>query len=194
MKPSQQYKETDETLIWKAFKSGDESAFGQIYQKHIQDLLNYGNKINPDRQQVQDSVQDLFIELWHSRQRLSDTDSIKFYLFRSLRNKLIKFFKGGTLVSLDSGFDTLPDTSVVFSVFDDEIESERIDRLKKAVLKLSPRQQEAINLRYFHDFNNEQVAEMMGVNYQSACKLIYGGLKFLKENVKFFISILLIVS
>ncbi|WP_254412673.1 RNA polymerase sigma factor [Dyadobacter diqingensis] len=184
----------DESLIWKAFKSGDESAFGEIYETHIQGLLNYGNKINSNRQLVQDAIQDLFIELWNSRERLSNTDSVKFYLFRSLRNKLSKFSKDISHIPLDNAFETLSDPSVTFHFFDEEIESERIERLQKAILKLSRRQQEAINLRYFHNFSNEEIAEMMSLNYQSACKLIYGGLKFLKENIKLFIIIFLIFS
>lgn len=184
---------TDELLIWRAFKSGDEAAFGEIYRAQVQALLNYGNKINPDRQQVQDSVQDLFIELWNSRERLKDTTSIKFYLFRSLRNKLSKLSKPGHSFPLDNAYETLSDPSVTFYFFDHEIEAERIERLQKTILKLSRRQQEAINLRYFHDFSNDEIAEIMGLNYQSACKLIYSGLKFLKENVKLFTFIVLLL-
>ena len=184
---------TDELLIWRAFKSGDEAAFVEIYRTQVQGLLNYGNKINPNRQQVQDSVQDLFIELWNSRERLKDTSSIKFYLFRSLRNKLSKLSRPDHSFPLDNAHDTLSDPSVTFYIFDHEIESERIERLQKTILKLSRRQQEAINLRYFHDFSNDEIAEIMGLNYQSACKLIYSGLKFLKENVKLFTFIILLL-
>lgn len=192
MKSFKEQEETrDESLIWKAFKSGDKSAFSEIYKTHIQGLLNYGNKIRPDRQLVQDAVQDLFIELWNSRERLNDTSSIKFYLFRSLRNKLSRFSNADHSSSLDDIYETLSDPSISFYIFENEIQLERIERLQKSILKLSRRQQEAINLRYFHDFNNEEIAEMMGLNYQSACKLIYGGLRFLKENIKLFIFILL---
>jgi RNA polymerase sigma factor (sigma-70 family) len=179
----------DELSLWKAFKAGDEVAFAEIYQLHIQGLLNYGNKISSDRQLIQDTIHDLFIELWNSRQRLSDTTSVKFYLFRALRNKI--FRAGRPEMSSEEEMLHLSEPSVEFLMMENEMESDRIDRLKTAVAKLSKRQQEAINLRYFHDFTNDEVASMMGLNYQSACKLIYSGLKLLKENIKLLIFILL---
>lgn len=186
---SDQNLNSDELSLWKAFKAGDEAAFAEIYRLHIQGLLNYGNKISPDRQLIQDTIHDLFIELWNSRQRLSDTTSVKFYLFRALRNKI--FRAGRTEMSSEEDMLHLSEPSVEFLMMENEMESDRIDRLKVAVSRLSKRQQEAINLRYFHDFSNEEVASMMGLNYQSACKLIYSGLKFLKENIKLLIIILL---
>ncbi len=179
----------DELSLWKAFKAGDEVAFAEIYRLHIQGLLNYGNKISPDRQLIQDTIHDLFIELWNSRQRLNDTTSVKFYLFRALRNKI--FRAGRPEMSSEEDMLHLTEPSAEFLMMENEMESDRIDRLRAAVSRLSKRQQEAINLRYFHDFSNDEVASMMGLNYQSACKLIYSGLKFLKENIKLLIIILL---
>ncbi|NBA89099.1 sigma-70 family RNA polymerase sigma factor [Emticicia sp. CRIBPO] len=179
----------DELSLWKAFKAGDEVAFAEIYRLHIQGLLNYGNKISPDRQLIQDTIHDLFIELWNSRQRLNDTTSVKFYLFRALRNKI--FRAGRPEMSSEEDMLQLTEPSAEFLMMENEMESDRIDRLRAAVSRLSKRQQEAINLRYFHDFSNDEVASMMGLNYQSACKLIYSGLKFLKENIKLLIIILL---
>lgn len=179
----------DELSLWKAFKAGDEVAFAEIYRLHIQGLLNYGNKISPDRQLIQDTIHDLFIELWNSRQRLNDTTSVKFYLFRALRNKI--FRAGRPEMSSEEDMLQLTEPSAEFLMMENEMESDRIDRLRAAVSRLSKRQQEAINLRYFHDFTNDEVASMMGLNYQSACKLIYSGLKFLKENIKLLIIILL---
>lgn len=179
----------DELSLWKAFKAGDEVAFAEIYRLHIQGLLNYGNKISPDRQLIQDTIHDLFIELWNSRQRLKDTTSVKFYLFRALRNKI--FRAGRPEMSSEEDMLHLTEPSAEFLMMENEMESDRIDRLRAAVSRLSKRQQEAINLRYFHDFSNDEVASMMGLNYQSACKLIYSGLKFLKENIKLLIIILL---
>ena len=68
-------------------------------------------------------------------------------------------------------------------MIDEEVYQLQISQLQTSLQKLPKRQQEAINLRYYHDFSNEEVAQIMGVNYQSACKFIYTGLRFLKENI-----------
>jgi RNA polymerase sigma factor (sigma-70 family) len=175
----------DETLLWKAFKAGNEHAFGEIYQNYIQALINYGYKITSNRQLIQDAIQDLFVELWNSRQRLSETDSIKFYLFRALRNKLTRLLQHEHFDSIDDTYELLFEQSFEYQMLENETQVQHIEQLKTAISQLTKRQQEAINLRYFHDFSNEEIAQMMDLNYQSACKLLYSSLKFLKENIKY---------
>ncbi len=193
MRPEyRQEDEKDESLLWSKFKAGDQSAFAEIYRLHIRGLIQYGSKISLDSQVVQDAIQDLFLELWHSRQRLSATTSVRFYLFRALRNKLSKSFNAD--FSLDAGTDFLSEPSVEFLMMENERREDRLKRLRTALDTLTPRQQEAINLRFFHDFSNEEVASMMGLNYQSACKLIYSGLRLLKENMSMLLLMCLFFS
>lgn len=90
--------------------------------------------------------------------------------------------------------EEVSEPSVEFVIVENERRELRLLRLEKALQKLSKRQQEAINLRYYHDLSNEEVASIMGVNYQSACKFIYSGLKILKDYVIFLISNSLIYS
>lgn len=182
------FKEDD--ALWKAFKAGSEPAFGQIYRREIQALINYGKKLTPDTVLLQDAVQDLFLEIWNSRSRLANTDNIRFYLLRALRNKLSKKIPA-TLIA-EPKEEEISEPSVEFFLLENEDRNSRLARLEKALQKLSKRQQEAINLRYYHDLSNEEVARIMGVNYQSACKFIYSGLKILKDCILFLVCNLFI--
>jgi RNA polymerase sigma factor (sigma-70 family) len=65
-----------------------------------------------------------------------------------------------------------------------EVQSLQMTNLRELIASLPRRQQEAINLRYYHNFSNEEIARIMGVNYQSACKFIYSALKSLKVNLQ----------
>src|SRR6187402_1381298 len=80
----------EEVLLWLQLKSGDRDAFAAIYRLHSISLIAYGIRLCPDRDILKDQIQELFVELWNSRENLSPTDSVKFYLFRALRNKLIR--------------------------------------------------------------------------------------------------------
>lgn len=176
----------DEVALWNAFREGDKEAFASIYQLYARPLLSYGYKVTSDNTLVEDSIQDLFIELWHSRANLSATDSVKFYLFRALRNKILR---NKAKVEIEILNDFSVESSHLFEVsnetlmIDEEVYQLQISQLQTSLQKLPKRQQEAINLRYYHDFSNEEVAQIMGVNYQSACKFIYTGLRFLKEHI-----------
>ena len=172
---------------WKAFKKGDREAFAQIYREQIKGLLNYGYKITSDRRLIEDSIQDLFFDIWTHRTGLGDTSSIRFYLYKALRYKIVRNLKlsGSKLTQdIDLSVEELAEFSHETYLIGMEVQSLQMANLKQLIANLPQRQREAINLRYYHDFSNEEIARIMGVNYQSACKFIYSALKNLKLNLR----------
>ena len=172
---------------WKAFKKGDREAFAQIYREQIKGLLNYGYKITSDRRLIEDSIQDLFFDIWTHRTGLGDTSSIRFYLYKALRYKIVRNLKlsGSKLTQdIDLSVEELVEFSHETYLIGMEVQSLQMANLKQLIANLPERQREAINLRYYHDFSNEEIARIMGVNYQSACKFIYSALKNLKLNLR----------
>lgn len=172
----------NDTDLWRNFRSGDDAAFSMLYRSYIEILYKYGHKLTPDSQLVEDSIQDMFVELWNSRQRLSDTDSIKFYLFRVLRRKITQ----NPLSRSTAGIDILSyeqkffSTSAESQLIASENEGARTRMLGKALLKLPPRQQEVVNLRYYHEFNHRQIANIMNISLQSVHNILQKSMKGLR--------------
>ncbi|MGG7664691.1 RNA polymerase sigma factor [Dyadobacter sp. BHUBP1] len=163
-------------LLWSAFRNGDRDAFASIYQKYIDELLSYGYRVTSDRQLIRDSVQDLFLHIWVRRGNLAMTDSIKFYLFRSLRNRIIRNLeKHPERLHADIGMVDLAEESNAFEavIFGHDGPSDSYEKLAEAVNRLSPRQREAVQLRYLHGFSLDEIAEMMQMNNQSVRNLLH---------------------
>jgi len=169
---------------WQALKEGDKAALEYIYRDHAVVLLKYGRKFMPDAQLVEDCIQDLFIELWDARQRISATDSIRKYLFVSLRRKIVKTLdrKVKKIASeepeerhfqADFGIDQL--------LIQGEMDAERDAKLKGAMAALSERQREVLYLKYFADMDYVQIGEIMELNYQSARNLSHRALEALRQ-------------
>ncbi len=183
-------------LDWIAFKGGDKDAFERIYRANASRLLAYGYRITSDKDVIEDSLHDLFVELWQSRERIAVTTSIRFYLFRALRYKIQRNLQRNdfkVFEDIGSNCNTLvmpPHESLLTSI---ELQSEQLANLNKILNGLPQRQREAVNLRYFNNFSNEEIAAIMGVNYQSACKFIYMALRKLRENLRVAVSSFLIL-
>jgi RNA polymerase sigma factor (sigma-70 family) len=176
---------------WHCFKTGDRGAFAAIYQAHVKSLLSYGYKVTSDRSLIEDSIQDLFVELWQRRNRISETTSVKYYLFQALRYKINRNRKANERVEfrdIEEAGEILNYSSHESFLISLEVQSLQMRHLRDIISKLPQRQQEAINLRYFNNFSNEEVAGIMGVNYQSACKFIYTALRELKLNLQISVS------
>jgi len=166
-----------DTLLWNTFREGDKESFARIYNFYIDELLSYGYRVTSNRQLIKDSIQDLFLHLWLHRSNLSETDSIKFYLFRSLRNRILKNLEKHQDIFLDTSESVLENVMGDFSYEQElvnyEMQHEQIARLQKAIEKLPKRQQEAIQLRYHHNFSLEEIADLMQVNNQSVRNLLH---------------------
>jgi RNA polymerase sigma factor (sigma-70 family) len=177
-----------ETNLWLQFKNGNRNAFAEIYKIHINSLLAYGAKLCNDEGILKDNIQDLFIELWNGRENLANVECAKFYLIKSLRYKLIRAEKKRQLqISTDSISDEniykRVEVSVDSEIIEKETRNSQINTVRKAINILSKRQQEVIQLRFYQGFSNEQIAELMQMNYQSVSNLIYSSLCRIKKNL-----------
>ena len=179
----------DEALLWWKFKNDDRDAFAMLYQKHIIPMIAYGNKLCPDHDQLKDQIQELFVELWNTRKNLADTSSVRFYLLKALRYKLIRLEKSRQLLSgirqfEEDNADKLMEDPVETSIVEKELHESYRTQLKAAIGHLTLRQQEIIQLRFYQGLTHEQIAGLMDLNYQSVSNLLYNALCRLKEQMK----------
>lgn len=177
----------DDVMLWKAFRSGNEKALIVIFERLNKPIYSYGFKITGDSELVKDAIQELFIEIWQNRSRLSDTTSIKFYLFKSLRRKLIRLMnkrENRLFGRLTIAHDNETSPSHEFVMISEQVSSEQREGLMRILSKLSARQHEAIFLRYFEELNCEQIAEIMKLRKQVVYNLIHDALTKLKKIIR----------
>ncbi|HVW58620.1 MAG TPA: RNA polymerase sigma factor [Puia sp.] len=179
--------------LWERFKKGDQDAFARIYNEHIDNLLLYGMKTIRKEQVVKDAIQDLFVELWRSRENLQSVRSVPLYLFKSLRYKLFRESKMRVEVSTASisAYPSLPDSSIEMIILQREEECFHREKIGHAIRKLPCRQQEAINLRFYQGFSNEQIALIMDINYQSVINLIHKAILQLRKHLEYMLTLLI---
>ncbi|MBE9466096.1 RNA polymerase sigma factor [Dyadobacter subterraneus] len=174
-------------LLWNTFREGNRDAFARIYNIHIDGLLSYGYRITSNRQLIKDSIQDLFLHLWLHRENLSGTDSIKYYLFRSLRNRIIKNIERQDIQPQTAENileNIIGDFSFEHELMVEETLADQTSRLRKAIGKLSKRQQEVIQLRYQDDFSLEEIENLMQMNNQSVRNLLHRAISQLRITIE----------
>jgi RNA polymerase sigma factor (sigma-70 family) len=170
-------------MLWNAFRSGDERAFITIFDRYTAPMFNYGCKITAERDMVKDSIQELFIEIWQNRSGLGHTNSIKFYLFKSLRRKLTRAKGRGENIhatDLASDYSHLVTPSHESVLIAEQNLLEKKEWVMMMLNTLTKRQQEAIFLRYFEDLNCDEIAAVMEVSKQAVYNLVSIGLEKLK--------------
>lgn len=75
--------------LWNAVRTGNETAFRQLFDTYWEPLFIYACKITRDQSLAQDSVQGLFVHLWEKHDVLPEVTAILPYLRCALRNRLL---------------------------------------------------------------------------------------------------------
>lgn len=179
-------KEID-SVVWSAFKSGDRRALDFVFQKYVKLLYSYGARITPDQNLVEDCIQDLFVELWQKRQLLTEIVSVKFYLLKSLRRRVIRRLSAekSILAREPDEIERYPelDFPVEFKMIEEQIALEQHDKLQQALSLLTRRQREAIHLKYYEKISYEELAEIMNLGIKSAYNLVGKAIDSLRKHV-----------
>lgn len=179
----------DDLQLWARLKDGNQNALKEIYDTYVSQMENYGKKFTSDIELIEDTIHDIFVQIWQRKEHLSDTDSIIKYLCVSLRRELIRRIEKSYKTQ---GLENIGVHELEFSlsvedyiIQDEAFEINKI-KLNKAMEDLSSRQKEAIYLKYFEELNYEQICEIMDINYQSVRNLISKGVSELRK-VMFFL-------
>ena len=179
-------KEQEQTL-WKDMISGNKKSFEDLYKQYFQALINYGFRITKNENLIEDAVQELFISIWNNRTNLSEVNEVKFYLFRSLKNRILRQLEKD-IFDKSEDVDVYLDLLISISEEQKKINSEQLntnlDTLQRAIAHLPLRQQEVINLKYYHDFTLDEIAKLMDVNKQSVSNLLFRSYAILRKLFK----------
>ncbi|MBF9254603.1 sigma-70 family RNA polymerase sigma factor [Pontibacter sp. 172403-2] len=171
----------NEAELWDSLRAGDEEAFSLLYTSFVDVAYSYGCRLHPDKDQVKDCIQDLFVTIWRTRNKLGPTTSIKYYLFRSLRRELgrqqkhNKVYQGATS-------DVLAEESAEAQWISLDEDTQRNTALENALQQLSERQREAVYLRFYQNMEFEEVALLMEISPRAVYKLIYRAIDVLKKS------------
>ena len=175
--------------IWRAFKKGEEKALTYIYEQYADKMYNYGCQLCQNQALVRDCIQELFVELISKKTNLGDTDHIKFYLFKSLRRKILRTLKRENLYVSDldasqhSGFQILEDSSIKF--IHQEFQEHQKTIIARECNELPYKQREALLLYFYEGMSYQQIAQTMGMTRtKSARALIYRALDSLSARLR----------
>lgn len=169
--------------LWCNIQEGDEIAFNQFYKEIAYNLFGYGMKIIDNDQLVEDCIQDLFLELWHKKNKLPGVKDIKVYLLVSFRRKLLKMNNSYSKIFISQSDFSYLLAGIAQEDGSNEEEEAFAFKVKNIIELLSKRQKEVILLRFYHNLSYDKIAEILEVDKRHAHNLASQAFKFIRENL-----------
>jgi RNA polymerase sigma factor (sigma-70 family) len=161
----------------------DEGSYQKLYTYYYKKFYNYGKKFTPSSGLIEDSIQEIFLDMWVNRQKLPAIRSMHSYLFSSFRYTLLRKIRGDKKIVSSEEFEAEPAFSIEYDLLNQGISHELLIKLKKALNTLTPRQREAIFLRFYQKLSYEEVAEILNITVKATYKIMARSLAALKDNM-----------
>ena len=172
-------------LLWKRIKAGETQAYHDLYMQYADILFSFGNIYTKDQDFIKDCIHDLFFDLYKYRKNLSDNDHIRNYLFKSLKRKIQSPPAGKLkLVYSQSIQEENEQNSLGTEAEELEYQEENIANIRKAINKLSERQQEVLNLRFQIGLPYTEIAKILDISVESVRTLVYRSVKTIRDELK----------
>lgn len=174
--------DVDEDLAQVArFLEGEESAFTSLVNKYRKTVYAIAFKFTHNHQEADDLTQDTFVKAYQGLAKFRKDSSFKTWLLRIATNLSINTTKSGR-IRKDSGEAPESDSQAIqIRPLESMIAFERKRKLYQAMVKLPPRQREALTLKSLQDMRCQEVADIMECSVGTVKANVFNAMKNLKK-------------
>lgn len=157
-----------------------------IYNCYVNDLYTYALYLGFEKEIIMDAIHDVFCKFAADEKILNDVSNVKFYLFRSLKNRLYDIHKSSrehiNINTID--YHDLP-FKIHVTVEDKFINKEEQQQIKNQIEEmldsLTERQREIVYLRYVQEYDYQQISKLLSISIHGCRKLLSKAMQNLRE-------------
>jgi RNA polymerase sigma-70 factor (ECF subfamily) len=163
--------------------AGDDAAYAAVFREWYAPLVRFTETLLRQRDEAEEVVQEVMLELWHRRATIDPTRPVQAWLFRSARNRALNVLRHARVVQ-----HTEP---VVQSLAGapppaDALVAERdLDAaLHEALAELPPRCRDVFLRSRRDGLRNAEIADQLGISVKAVEGLIGRALKALRTRMQ----------
>lgn len=149
--------------IFAAIKCGDHRAFERVFRTFYVPLCDYAVMILGEQSEAEDVVQDLFMYIWKNRAEIKVQESVKSYLFTSVRFRALNVLKHRTIrlkhgTALGVFIEDLMNTGY------SEEEAQRIEQIKQVLQTLPVQCRTVFTMSCLDGKKYKEIADELGIS------------------------------
>ncbi len=176
-------------------KEGDAKSFEVLFNTFYPPLCAYANKFVHDPAEAEEIAQDVFFRLWKSRMQLDEDDSVKGYLFTSVRNKCLHFLehrkvKDKYAAILHYVYKQSDEPSVHESLVASELE----DDLDKALKQLPTQCRRVFELNRLEGLKYSEIATHLNISQKTVETQMSRALQKLRVQLKDYMLLMILAK
>lgn len=177
-------KPNNEANLIKCISSGDEKAFLEIFNLYFKSVCRFVEKYVQSKQLSEDLVQEVFIKVWENRNKFSEIQSFRSYLYACAKNHTLNSLKKAARSEIALG-ELINSYSIVRSQTEEKLlDKEYLACFNKVLESLPERTREIFKLCREQKKSYADVAEIMGISKNAVKNHMVHSIKQLKYTVE----------
>jgi len=170
--------------LFEAFKTGDNLAFEQIYNRYWNSLLSEAYRLTGSKAFSKDLVQDIFVAIYQKAARIEIKYSFKAYLFQTLRYKIINARRDYLIH--DHCHQDIYYRSISENVFPSPLETKELHQhVRSAVAELPKKCKQVFLLSREEQYSHKAISRQLNISTSTVEKHIVKALKILKVKLNY---------
>lgn len=162
-------------------KSGDEEAFGQIYEMYFTPIFRYIFLRTKDKFVAENLSQEVFLKSFQAISKFEEKGRpFLAYLFTAARNKVIDHWKKPKDILIEEE-KSLENLSVEDNLIESVEKKEESEKILEIIDNLTEEKKEVVILKFFGDLKGKEIAEIMNKSEEAVRQIQSRALKDLKK-------------
>lgn len=168
----------------KLLKKGDMKAFDIIYRRYSRRLFGFVYRYVKQETDTEEIVQEVFVKIWKSRDKLNVYSSFESFLFTIAHNATVNLLKKrATEQKYIDHVKSLQHIQEAYEMTDEIHYKELKQKFQGLLDELSPRQREIFQLSREEGLSNKEIAGRLGISVQTVKNHLVTALSFLKNKL-----------
>lgn len=165
-------------------QNDDRVAFYHIYERYFRRLYGFVLKYIKRKEDAEEIVQEVFVKIWESRNKIDVYASFESFLFTIAYNSTISMLrKKANETKYIEYLKSLQDNSNSPDLIDEIHYKELNERVQTLLNKLTPRQKEIFLLSREEGLSHDEIAKKLDISVNTVKKHIANTLSFLKSRI-----------
>lgn len=168
---------------------GSEHAFEKLFRLYFPRLTSYARTFLDSRQEAEDLVQDVFVQIWNNKESIDTERQFSSFLFTLVKNRCLnsikkkvvddKFKTASARMASEELYHLSFETEDDFVTMEEKLNAE----LEKVMSDMPDRCQVAFRLKWLDGKKIREIAEEMGISTTMVDKHLAKGLQIARQKL-----------
>lgn len=175
------------TNDWNLFFNGDREGMYTCFMLFYDDFYRLGLHWYKNPDLVKECIHNLFLELWKSwgdRNHVTNKKQYVLTVYKRLSHKTFLAYTHTTTIAHEpDGLQTDRELPYEDLLIASQTEAHRMEQLRAALGRLTKRQKEIINLRFYEGRSISEIAQSRSLTERTVYNTLHNALKVLREHL-----------